>query len=158
MSPEIAPETRLAELGLTLPGLRPRAGNYVGYVRVGELLFLSGQGADGHVGRVGADLSVEQGRAAAHDCMLNLLAQTRDALGSLDRVARIVKVLGFVACTEDFRDTPAVIDGASDLLAQVFGEARGSHGRSAIGAQSLPLGFAVEIEMVVAIEPAGEPA
>lgn len=151
MSPATA-EARLTEQGLTLPGLRPRAGNYVGYVRTGDLLFLAGQGADGWVGRVGADLSVEQGREAARDCMLNLLAQARDALGSLDRIARVVKVLGFVACTEDFRDTPAVIDGASDLLASVLGE-KGSHGRSAIGAQSLPLGFAVEIEMVVEIAP-----
>jgi enamine deaminase RidA (YjgF/YER057c/UK114 family) len=147
----VGAETRLAELGLTLPGLRPRAGNYVGYVRSGDLLFLAGQGADGWVGRVGADLDVAAGREAARDCMLNLLAQTRDALGTLDRVARIVKLLGFVACTEDFRDCPAVIDGASDLLAELYGE-RGSHARSAIGCQALPLGFAVEIEMVVEIE------
>lgn len=145
-------DARLAELGLALPGLRPRAGNYVGYVRTGDLLFLSGQGADGWTGRVGADLSVSQGRQAARDCVLNLLAQTRDALGSLDRVAQIVKLLGFVACTEDFRDAPTVIDGASDLLADVFGD-RGHHARSAIGAQALPLGFAVEVEMVVAVVP-----
>lgn len=144
------PDGRLTELGLTLPGLRPRAGNYVGYVRTGDLLFLAGQGADGWVGRVGDDLTVEQGRAAAADCMLNLLAQTRDALGSLSRVGRIVKLLGFVACTEGFRDCPAVVDGASDLLAQLFGD-RGTHARSAIGCQALPLGFAVEIEMVVEI-------
>jgi len=144
------PEERLAKLGLSLPGLRPRAGNYVGYVRSGDLLFLAGQGADGWVGRVGGDLTLEQGRQAAADCMLNLLAQTRDALGSLQRVARVVKVLGFVACTEGFRDTPAVIDGASDLLHQIFGE-RGTHARSAVGCQALPLGFAVEIEMVVEI-------
>jgi enamine deaminase RidA (YjgF/YER057c/UK114 family) len=146
----MTPEERLAELGLELPGLRPRAGNYVGYVRSGDLLFLAGQGADGWVGRVGADLSVAQGRAAAADCMLNLLAQTRDALGTLQRVQRIIKLLGFVACTEDFRDCPAVIDGASDLLAQLFGE-RAAHARSAIGCQALPLGFAVEIEMIVEI-------
>lgn len=144
------PDGRLTELGLKLPGLRPRAGNYVGYVRTGDLLFLAGQGADGWVGRVGDDLSVEQGRAAAADCMLNLLAQTRDALGSLSRVERIVKLLGFVACTEGFRDCPMVVDGASDLLAQLFGD-RGTHARSAIGCQALPLGFAVEIEMVVEI-------
>ena len=144
------PEDRLTELGLTLPGLRPRAGNYVGYVRTGDLLFLSGQGADGWVGRVGEDLTTAQGRDAARDCMLNLLAQTRDALGALDRIARVVKVLGFVACTPGFRDTPRVIDGASDLLAAVLGE-RGTHARSAIGAAALPLGFAVEIEMVVEV-------
>lgn len=150
----VQPEARLQELGLPLPGLRPRAGNYVGYVRTGELLFLSGQGADGWTGRVGADLTVEQGRDAARDCMLNLLAQTRDALGSLERVAQIVKVLGFVVCTEEFLDCPKVIDGASDLLADIFGE-RGRHARSAIGAQALPLGFAVEIEMVVSIAQVG---
>jgi enamine deaminase RidA (YjgF/YER057c/UK114 family) len=143
-------DERLAALGLELPGLRPRAGNYVGYVRAGDLLFLSGQGADGHVGRVGADMTVEQGRAAARDCMLNLLAQTRDALGSLDRIERVVKLLGFVCCTEDFTGCPQVIDGASDLLHELLGE-DGAHGRSAIGAQALPLGFAVEIEMIVAV-------
>ncbi len=151
MSPT-RPETALAELGLSLPGLRPRAGNYVGSVRAGDLLFLSGQGADGWTGRVGAELSVAQGREAARDCALNLLAQTRDALGSLDRVGQIVKLLGFVACTEDFRDAPKVIDGASDLLAHLFG-GRGQHARSAIGVQALPLGFAVEVEMVVAVAP-----
>jgi enamine deaminase RidA (YjgF/YER057c/UK114 family) len=140
---------RLRAAGLELPPLRPKAGRYRGYVQAGELLFLSGQGADGHVGRVGADLDLEAGRAAARDCMLNLLAQTEDALGSLDAVERVVKVLGFVACSEDFRDLPAVIDGASDVLHLAFGEERGAHARAAIGAQALPLGFAVEIEMVV---------
>lgn len=145
-------EATLAELGLELPGLRPRAGNYIGYVRTGDLLFLSGQGADGHVGHLGDDLDIAAGKAAAHDCMLNLLAQTRDALGSLDRIDRVVKLLGFVACTPDFRDCPAVIDGASDLLHRLLGE-RGPHARSAIGASALPLGFAVEIEMVVSVRP-----
>lgn len=145
-----APSERLAELGLELPALRPRAGNYVGFVRSGNLLFLSGQGADGWVGRVGAELDLDAARSAARQCMLNLLAQTESALGSLDHVGRIVKVLGFVACTEEFRDAPGVIDGASDLLHAVFGEA-GAHARSAIGVQALPLGFAVEIEMVVEV-------
>jgi enamine deaminase RidA (YjgF/YER057c/UK114 family) len=152
MSAAATPEQRLNELGLTLPGLRPRAGNYIGYVRSGDLLFLSGQGADGHVGHVGGDLTVEQGRMAARDCMLNLLAQTRDALGSLQRVNRIVKLLGFVACPPEFRDCPKVIDGASDLLHELFGD-RGAHARSAIGASALPLGFAVEIEMIVEVAP-----
>jgi enamine deaminase RidA (YjgF/YER057c/UK114 family) len=147
----VTPEDRLAQLGLTLPGLRPRAGNYIGYVRSGDLLFLSGQGADGWVGQVGGDISLADGRLAARDCMLNLLAQTRDALGSLARVSRIVKLLGFVACPPEFRDCPAVIDGASDLLHELFGE-DGAHARSAIGASALPLGFAVEIEMIVEIE------
>jgi len=157
VSVAVRPEARLEQLGLALPGLRPRAGNYVGYVRAGDLLYLSGQGADGWTGRVGEDLTVEQGREAARDCMLNLLAQTRDALGSLDRIAQVIKLLGFVVCTDDFRDCPKVIDGASDLLADILGD-RGRHARSAIGAQALPLGFAVEIEMVVAIAQLGAPA
>jgi enamine deaminase RidA (YjgF/YER057c/UK114 family) len=142
-------EERLAGLGLALPELRPAAGNYVGYVRTGNLLYLAGQGADGWTGRLGADLTVEQGRRAARDCMLNLLAQTRAAVGSLERV-RVVKLLGFVACTPGFQDNPAVLDGASDLLVDVFGE-RGRHARSAVGVQALPKGFAVEIEMVVEV-------
>lgn len=146
-------EQRIAEHGLALPALRPRSGNYIGYVRTGDLLFLSGQGADGWVGRVGSDITREQGRAAARDCMLNLLAQTRDAIGSLERVRQVVKVLGFVACTPEFRDVPNVIDGASDLLIELFGR-RGEHARSAIGAAALPLGFAVELEMVVEVGPA----
>ncbi|MYU22650.1 RidA family protein [Streptomyces sp. SID8352] len=148
----VSPEERLLRLGLVLPPLRPKAGNYLGYVRHGDLLFLSGQGADGHVGHVGAARSIEEGRLAARDCMLNLLAQTRDALGSLDSVGRIIKILGFVACAPEFRDAPKVIDGASDLLHELFGPERGSHARSAIGASALPLGFTVEIEMVLSIE------
>jgi len=145
----MTPEQRLEQGGLTLPALRPPAGNYVGSVRVGELLFLSGQGADGHVGRVGAELDVEAGRLAARDCMLNLLAQARAALGSLDRVVRPVKMLGLVACSEDFTATPSVIDGASEVLHLAFGEEAGRHARSAVGVQALPLGFAVEIELIV---------
>lgn len=141
-------EARLVELGHTLPALRPRSGNYVGWVRTGDLVFLSGQGADGWVGRVGADLTVEQGAQAARDCVLNLLAQTRDALGSLDRIGRIVKLLGYVACTDGMTAAPQVIDGASDLLIALLGEP-GCHARAAIGVQALPLGFAVEIEMIV---------
>ena len=146
-----APEDRLAALGLTLPALRPAAGSYRGYVQAGDLLFLAGQGADGWTGQVGTDLPVDRARLAARDCMLNLLAQTRAALGALDRVRQVVKVLGFVACTEDFPATPAVLDGASDLLVAVFGEVVGAHGRSAVGVQALPKGFAVEIEMVVQV-------
>jgi len=108
-------EARLAALGITLPPLRTAAGSYVGSVRTGDLLFLSGQGAEPHVGRLGDDLDVAAGRAAARDCMRNLLAQTRAALGTLDAVERVVKVLGFVACTPEFRDQPAVIDGGSAL-------------------------------------------
>lgn len=147
---------RLGQLGLELPKLRPAAGNYVPYVQTnGPLLHLSGQGADAWKGRVGDDLSLEEGTLAARDCMLNLLAQARDALGSLDRVRRVVEVRGFVACTENFTATPEVMNGASDLLADLFGE-RGRHARSAIGVQALPRGFAVEIEAV--LEVVGEEA
>jgi enamine deaminase RidA (YjgF/YER057c/UK114 family) len=134
-----------------MPALRTPSGRYTGWVRTGDLLFLAGQGAEGHVGRVGADLDVEAGRRAARDCMLNLLAQTRDALGSLDRVARIVKVLGFVVCTDEFTAAPQVMDGASEVLNTAFGPEIGAHARSAVGVQALPLGFAVEIEMVVEV-------
>lgn len=146
-----SPETRLTELGLTLPPLRPLAGSYVGWTAVGDLLFLAGQGADGCTGRVGADYTLEDGQHAAQECMLNLLAQTKSALGELDRVTRVVKVLGLVACTEDFTDLPLVMNGASDLLLDVFGD-RGRHARSAVGVQSLPFGFAVEIEMIVQVD------
>ncbi|HET8788823.1 MAG TPA: RidA family protein [Actinomycetes bacterium] len=144
------PERRLAALGLELPALRPKAGLYEGWVRSGDLLFLSGQGADGWTGRLGADLTLDQGRRAARDCALNLLAQTRDALGSLDQVAQMVKVTGFVACTPEFTGVPAVVDGASALLLDLFGD-RGRHARSAVGVAALPLGFAVEVEMVVRV-------
>ena len=145
-----SPDDRLRQLGIELPALRPKAGNYLGYVQVGNLLYLAGQGADGWVGRVGDDLDIEAGRSAARECMLNLLAQAQDALGSLDRIARIVKVLGLVTCTEDFRDAPRVLDAASDLLCDLFGDA-GAHARSAVGVQALPLGFAVEIEMILEV-------
>ena len=142
------PERRLAELGLELPALRPRAGLYEGWVSAGDLLFLSGQGADGWTGRLGAGLTLVQGRLAARDCALNLLAQTRDALGDLDQVGQVVKLVGFVACTPNFTAVPAVVDGASALLVELFGE-RGRHARSAVGVTALPLGFAVELELVV---------
>lgn len=144
---------RLTELGLELPPLRPKAGNYIGYSEVGDLLFLAGQGADGWVGRAGADMTLEQSRTAARDCMLNLLAQADDALdGNWERWIKPIKMLGFVACTEDFTESPKVMDGASDLLIEVFGPG-GRHARSAIGVQSLPLGFVVEIELVVQVKP-----
>jgi enamine deaminase RidA (YjgF/YER057c/UK114 family) len=148
---EAGPERRLAELGLELPALRPGAGRYEGWVQAGDLLFLAGQGADGWVGRLGAGLGVEQGRLAARDCALNLLAQTRDALGSLGPVLQVVKVVGFVACTPEFSGVPAVVDGASALLVQLFGD-RGRHARTAVGVAALPLGFAVEVEMVVQVD------
>ena len=146
----MTPEELLVERGLELPALRRPAGNYRGWMRAGDLLHLSGQGADGHIGRLGADLTVIQGYAAARACALNLLAQAHDALGALDAVAQVVQVRGFVACTAEFSEQPAVIDGASDLFAAVFGE-RGTHARTAIGVAALPRGFAVEVDAVLLV-------
>jgi enamine deaminase RidA (YjgF/YER057c/UK114 family) len=152
-------EARLRELGIDLPTTPTPMANYVPAVKTGNLLFLSGHGPlrDGKVvfsGKVGRDLSLGEGQEAARLTGLNLLASTRAALGSLDRVRRVVKVLGMVNCLEGFGDHPKVINGFSDLMVQVFGEA-GRHARSAVGMASLPLGIAVEIEMVV--EVAGGP-
>lgn len=142
-------EERLDQLGAPLPEPRPAAGNYRGFVQVGDLLFTSGQGADGHVGRVGENVTLEDGVAAARACMLNLLAQVRAATGSLDRVAKIVKVLGFVNAVPEFTQHPAVLDGASNLLVEAFGPDIGAHARTAVGVSHLPKGFIVEVEMIV---------
>ena len=148
-------ETRLAELGLSLPDAPAPAANYVPYVRSGALVFVSGQisaGREGPVtGKLGADLAVEQGAEAAKLCALALIAQLRGACdGDLSRVKRVVKLNGFVNCTPDFTDQPKVVNGASDLMVAVFGEA-GRHARAAVGAPSLPLGVAVEVEGVFEI-------
>ncbi|RWR45381.1 RidA family protein [Sinirhodobacter ferrireducens] len=144
-------ETRLAELGLELPPAPAPAANYVPFVRTGNQLFVSGQissDAAGLItGRLGADLSIEEGAAAARRCGLALLAQARAALGDLDRVTRVVKLVGFVNSTPEFTDQPKVVNGASDLMVEVFGEI-GRHARSAVAAPSLPLGVAVEIEAI----------
>lgn len=150
-------EDRLRALGLALPPPARPAGNYVGAALSGNLLFLAGHGPrrdDGSLitGRVGEDLTVEQGYEAARAVALGLLGTMRAELGSLDRVTRIVKVLGMVQCTPDFGDHPAVINGASDLFVEVFGEA-GRHARSAVGMASLPFGIAVEIELVAEVSP-----
>lgn len=152
-------EARLRELGIELPPVPPPMGTYVRAVRVGNLLFLAGHGPrqDGkhaYVGKVGRELTVEEGARAARLVGLGLLASTREALGSLDRVKRVVKVLGMVNCTEGFGDQPKVVNGFSDLMVEVFGEA-GRHARSAVGMSALPAGIAVEIEMIV--EVAGGP-
>ncbi|MCS6924722.1 MAG: RidA family protein [Candidatus Binatia bacterium] len=152
-------EKRLAEMGLTLPPAPTPVANYIPAVRTGNLLFVSGHGPgvvkDGKVeyirGKVGKDLTVEQGYEAAKHVMLNLLQSIKGVIGDLDKVRRVVKVLGFVNCTEDFADHPRVINGASDLLVALYGE-RGRHARSAVGMQQLPFGIAVEIEMVVEVE------
>ena len=148
-------ETRLSELGLTLPDAPAPAANYVPYVEAGGLLFVSGQisaGPDGFItGKLGADMDVEAGAAAARTCALSLLAQVRAACGGdLDRLQRVVKLTGFVNSTQDFTDQPKVVNGASDLLADALGEA-GRHSRSAVSAASLPFGVAVEIEGIFQI-------
>ncbi len=151
------PATRLAELGLTLPAPAAPVAAYVPTVEAGGFLYVSGQVSfvDGALvkGKLGADLSVEQGFAAAQGCGLMLLAQAQAALGSLDRIARVVKLGAFVACTPDFTDQPKVANGASELMVAVFGET-GKHSRSAVGVPSLPLGCAVEIDAVFALLPA----
>jgi enamine deaminase RidA (YjgF/YER057c/UK114 family) len=147
----VTPEERLNELGLILPAPRPAAGNYVSCVRTGNLIFTSGQGTNEYRGRLGEDVSIEVGYEAARQCMLNLLTVVKQEVGELSKVKRIVKVLGFVNSTPDFTDQPKVMNGASDLLVEVFGE-KGKHGRSAVGMAQLPLNNAVEVEMVVEVE------
>ncbi len=147
---------RIADLGIILPAPAAPAANYVPYVISGNLVFVSGQitMADGelqYIGTVGDDLSLEDGIAAARLCAVNLIAQVKEACGDdLDRVSQVVKLGGFVNCTADFTDLPKVINGASDLIADVFGAA-GKHARFAVGAPSLPLGVAVEIDGVFEI-------
>ena len=145
-------ESRLGEMGVTLPAAPAPAANYVPFVRTGALLFVSGQISQGPggliTGKLGADMDVAHGAAAARACGLSLIAQARAALdGDLDRVLRVVKLTGFVNSTPDFTDQPKVINGCSDLLVEVFGDA-GRHSRSAVSAASLPLGVAVEIEAI----------
>lgn len=145
--------TRMAELGIDLPEPSAPAANYVPYVVSGNLVFVSGQlpvwnGDFRFIGKVGADFSLEEGIEAARLCGINLIAQARDAAGGdLDRIKRVVKLGGFVNAGPDFTDHPKVINGASDLMADVFGEA-GKHARFAVGAVSLPLGVAVEVDGV----------
>lgn len=151
-------EAHLDALNLKLPEAAAPVANYVPYQISGELLFISGQlakTADGTLitGRLGDSCSLEQGQAAAHACALNILAQAQAALGSLDRVAQVVRLNGFVAAAPSFTDHPQVINGASDLMVTVFSD-RGRHTRAAIGVSSLPLGSAVEIDAVLRIEPA----
>ena len=148
-------EARLAELGLELPSAPAPAANYVPWVISGNQIYVSGQisqSAGGLItGKLGADLSTEQGAQAARACALSLLAQAKAALGGdWSRLSRLVKLTGFVNCTADFTDQPKVINGASDLMVAVLGEA-GRHARAAVGAPSLPMGVAVEIEAIFEI-------
>ncbi len=149
-------ETRLAELGVILPEAPLPAANYVPWVVSGEMVYISGQisqTAGGMIkGKLGADLSVEQGAEAAKACAISLLAQLKAATGGeIDRVLRLVKLVGFVNSTPDFTDQPKVINGASDFMVAVLGDA-GRHARSAVSAASLPFGVAVEIEAVFQID------
>jgi enamine deaminase RidA (YjgF/YER057c/UK114 family) len=149
-------EAKLKELGLELPPTPRPAANYVGAVQTGNLLFVSGHGPtkDGkfaYIGKVGKDLSVEEAYEAARLVALNCLASAKNVIGNLDRIKRVVKILGMVNCTADFGDQPKVINGASDLLVQLFGDV-GRHARSAVGMQALPFGIAVEIEMIFELE------
>ncbi len=149
-------DTRLAELGISLPDAPAPAANYVPYVQTGPLVFVSGQisqGPDGLIkGRLGDGMDVPAGAAAARRCGLSLIAQAKAALGGdLDRVVRVVKLTGFVNSTPDFTDQPKVVNGCSDLMVEVFGD-RGRHARAAVSAAALPLGVAVEIEAIFEVK------
>lgn len=147
-------EARIKELGITLPDPPKPMGNYIPAVRVGNLLFLSGHGpirlADQPLtrGKVGRDMSTEEAYKVAREVGINLLGSARATLGSLDKVKRVVKVLGMVNAVESFGEQPKVINGFSDLMVEVFGE-NGRHARSAVGMGSLPAGIPVEIEMIL---------
>ena len=153
-------EKKLKELGISLAPVTPPVANYVNAVRTGNLLYLAGKGpAAGVTGIVGKEITVEQAYGHARTTGLNLMAVMRDELGSLDRVKRIVKVLGMVNAVPGFTDQPKVINGCSDLFVEVFGE-RGKHARSAVGMGSLPNNIPVEIEVIVEVggAPAAKPA
>jgi enamine deaminase RidA (YjgF/YER057c/UK114 family) len=144
-------EKKLKELGIALGPVTPPVANYVNAVRTGNLLYLAGKGPAGNVaGIVGKDITVEQAYGHARTTGLNLMAVMKDELGSLDRVKRIVKVLGMVNAVPGFTDQPKVINGCSDLFVEVFGE-RGKHARSAVGMGSLPNNIPVEIEVIVEV-------
>lgn len=149
-------ETRLAELGVTLPDAPAPAANYVPYVQVGDILYVSGQiSKDGDTlitGKLGADMETPAGAAAARVCAISLLAQVKAACGGdLDRLVRVIKLTGFVNSTADYGEQPAVVNGASDFLGEALGDA-GKHSRSAVSAASLPFGVAVEIEGIFQIK------
>jgi enamine deaminase RidA (YjgF/YER057c/UK114 family) len=150
-------DDRLRELGIELPTAARPVANFVPCVRAGNLLFISGQvsswnGEIRYAGRVGAEVSPDEANAAARLCALNLLAQARAFLGSLDRVTRVVMMQGFVNAVPGFSAHPAVVNGASDLFVEVFGQAMGSHARFAVGAGSLPFDAPVEVAVVLEVE------
>lgn len=149
-------EQTLQQKGIVLPPAGKPVANYVNAVRTGNLIFLSGKGplqSNGVniTGKVGSDLTVEQGYAAARLCGINQLSALKAEIGNLNKVKRIVKVLGLVNCPNDFTDQPKVINGYSDLMVEVFGD-KGKHARSAVGTNSLPSNIAVEVEMIVEVE------
>ncbi len=147
---------RLAELGLRLPPAAAPVANYVGWTRHGDLVFTAGQlpfdetGALINTGKVGVDVDIAAAQAAARLCALNCIAQAAVAANGIDNIARVLKLTGFINAGPDFRDHPAVLNGASDLMVAIFGEA-GRHARAAVGASSLPLDACVEVEAVFAI-------
>ena len=149
-------EARIKQLGLALPTPGTPLGNYVPGVRVGNLLYLSGHGPLREAsptarGKLGRDLSTDEGYKVARDVGINLLGSARHILGSLDKVKRVVKVLGMVNSADDFGEQPKVINGFSDLMVEVFGE-HGRHARSAVGMAGLPMGIPVEIEMILEVQ------
>lgn len=165
-SPEVQPqqkseviwdaEQKLKDLGIILPEASSPVANYVNAVRSGNLLFLAGKGPglpDGTfiTGKIGQDLTIEEGKEAARMVAINQLAVLKAELGDLNKVKRIVKVLGMVNCNSDFTQQPQVINGFSDLMVEVFGE-KGKHARSAVGMNALPMNIAVEVELIVEIE------
>ena len=147
-------DARLAALGITLSPVFPPAGNYLGCKRVGDILYVGGHGPVGTEGvkrgKVGRDLDLAEAQQAARATALSMLATVRQELGTLDRVRQVVKVLGMVNCAPGFNRTPAVIDGCSDVLVAIFGDA-GRHTRSAVGMAELPFDICVEIEMVLQV-------
>ena len=149
-------EAKLKEKGIVLTAPTAPVATYVNAVRVGNLLFLSGKGPtkpDGSniTGKVGKDLTIEQGYEAARLTAINHLSVLKAELGNLNKIKRIVKVLGMVNCTDDFKDQPKVINGYSDLMVEIFGD-KGKHARSAVGMNALPVGIAVEVEVIVEVE------
>jgi enamine deaminase RidA (YjgF/YER057c/UK114 family) len=149
-------DAKLKALGITLPVPGVPAANYVPTVTTGKLLFVSGQiplGPKGpeFIGKLGREFSIEEGQKAARLCAINVLANIKAGLGDLEKVARVVKVVGFVNAVPDFHDAHKVINGASDFITEVLGDKRGKHARSAIGVGTLPLGVAVEVEAIIEI-------
>jgi enamine deaminase RidA (YjgF/YER057c/UK114 family) len=150
------PEERLEQLGVGLPSPAVPVAAYVPCVRTGSLVYVSGQlplvdGKPSHLGRLGDQVGLEDGVAAARTCAVNVIAALKAELGELARVRRVVKLTGFVASTPDFTDQPKVVNGASELLGEVFGDA-GRHARAAVGVAALPLGAPVEVEAIVEVE------